>query len=130
VKLWRIDADFEADGEVVGMLTYFSLAPEFDGRSDILVGWARDWYEVDAGELQRETVGELVGRPWPTLPLEDLVALARRQMESPALAEVDIDQRVELCTTDTPSMADAKRQLNQALNHRGHSSARVAWEKD
>ena len=127
--LWRVDADFEnVAGDVVGMLTYFSLAPEFDERSDVLIGWDRDWYEIDAGELQRETVGALVGRPWPTLPLEDLVALASREL--PAIATIDCDQRIELAgDRTTPAVQETKQQLDQLLHNQG-INARIAWEKD
>lgn len=134
MKLFRVDADYEnAAGEVVGMLSYFSLTPSFDGRSDILRGWNRDFYEVDSSDLTREQAGQLVGRPWPVLPLLELFMLVHADgpVENDYLGIAD--ERVELALghqSSTPAIADAKRQLDAALNHRGQSSARVAWERE
>src|SRR6185436_7712199 len=101
---------------------------DFDKRCDVLIGWNRDYYEEEAGDLNRELVESLVGRPWPTLPLEDIVILARGLVAHPA---PDIDARGELAgQTESPGVSDARQHLQSALNHRGESQARVAWEQD
>jgi hypothetical protein len=125
VKLWRVDADYvTGDGDTVGQLSYFSLSPTWDSRSDVLIGWNRDFYQEEV-DITREKAAELVGRPWPVLPIAELVALASGRL--PVTCCVPVDVPVELAddvSPDGPAMQDAKRQLRSVLDRR------QTWEKE
>lgn len=122
MKLWRIDADYvNADGDVVGMLTWFSSDGHGRYTTDAMPGWNIDRYEQDAIGLTREQIGRLLGRTWPTLPIADLLAIVDGQAHGSG--PVEDDDPVELAN-DEPVMADAKRQLQSAIERR------QAWEKE
>jgi hypothetical protein len=131
VKLWRIDADYvTGDGDVVGMLTWFSADGHGRYTTDAVPGWNIDRYEQDAFGLTRAQIGRLLGRTWPTLPIEDLLAIAdgfTERGESPLNESIELSEAAaatEGVEQLSPHLADAKRQLHSAIERR------QAWESE
>jgi hypothetical protein len=131
MKLWRIDADYvTGDGDVVGMLTWFSADGHGRYTTDAAPGWNIDRYEQDATGLTRAQIGRLLGRTWPTLPVEDLLAIADGFLTcgaAPLNESIELSEAaaaVEGVEQLAPHMADAKRQLASAIDRR------QSWEKE
>lgn len=115
MKLYRIDAlQIDDAGDVCGMLTLFadnSVTAKRVEAAWLRDGWLTDAY-IDDVELTEYEAQRLLGHTWPTLPIEELVALAK-------------DPR-----------RDAERQLEAILASRGrglpalqrHAELEETWE--
>jgi hypothetical protein len=109
MKLWRIDSTFDGRDDEKDLDGSRFFVEERDARiyaANVRAGWFVDVYQEDVGDLDEESLNQLLFGPLLQLPI------------------------AELLRPVTGNMAKAKRQLQSALKHRGNSKARIAWEKE
>jgi hypothetical protein len=107
MKLWRVDftAD-ETDADALDGSRFFFEPDEAVLRASQLEarGYLTDVYEEEIGEHFLDEVRALVATSQEQLPIEQIMA--------------------GICAP----LPQAKRQLQEIIDHRGSSKARVAWE--
>lgn len=79
MKLFRIDAmQIDDAGDECGLLTMFAVRSyvEIQQRMLLRSGWDVDAYEEEAAFTDDEAES-LTGQIWPTLPVEELIGMAK-----------------------------------------------------
>lgn len=106
MKIWRLDAIHDAgDGSFTRFFDGGAHISSVDSRAGIWsrVGWLCDVYDEDVpGEIH---LALILGGPWPVMPTEILIAIARRALEP---TEVSDGSRADLSSDgDAPDFAEA-----------------------